>query len=109
MLCVIFKNTLKKLIAQIQQEPARSVLRKSRREWLLNRFEYAGKYNNKISNYKFWQDGNHAIEVFSENVTWQKINYIHQNPVVKINLFTKRRSICLVLQETITICQRYWI
>ena len=70
------KFTSKKLIHQIKQEP------ESRREWMLNRFEFAGKYNNKITNYKFWQDGNHAIEVFSEKVTWQKINYIHQNPVV---------------------------
>ena len=49
---------------------------------MLNRFEFAGKNNNKIKNYKFWQDGNHAIEVYSEKVTWQKISYIHQNPVV---------------------------
>ena len=50
---------------------------------MLNRFEYAGKNNKKIKNFKFWQNGNHAIEVYSEKVTWQKINYIHQNPVVE--------------------------
>ena len=32
----------------------------SRREWMLNRFEYAGK-NDK--NYKFWQDGNDAQKI----------------------------------------------
>jgi len=50
-------------------------------ERMVERFYLAGKDNSKIKNYKFWQDGNHAIEVYSENVTWQKINYIHRNPV----------------------------
>jgi REP element-mobilizing transposase RayT len=71
------KYTSKAIIKQIKNEP------ESRREWLLERFWLAGKDNNKIKDYKFWQDGNHAIEVYSENVTWQKINYIHQNPVVE--------------------------
>ncbi len=57
--------------------------RNAKQAGLLNRFEYAGKNNKKIKYYKFWQDGNHAIEVYSEKVTWQKINYIHQNPVVE--------------------------
>ena len=69
------KFTSKKIVEAIICEP------ESRREWMLNRFDYAGKYNNKIKNYKFWQDGNHAIEVYSPKVTWEKIDYIHQNPV----------------------------
>jgi len=69
------KFTSKQLVKQIMQEP------ESRRSWMLNRFYYVGKYNKKIKDYKFWQDGNHAIEVYSPEVTWQKINYIHQNPV----------------------------
>ncbi|MEZ4937550.1 MAG: transposase [Crocinitomicaceae bacterium] len=35
----------------------------------------------KKHNYKVWQDGNHAIELFTPNFTWTKVNYIHQNPV----------------------------
>ena len=69
------KFTSKKLVEQIMSEP------ESRREWMMKRFYYAGKYNKKIKDYKFWIDGNHAIEVYSPEVTWQKINYIHQNPV----------------------------
>ena len=30
---------------------------------------------------KFWQSGNHAIELYSEKFVWEKINYIHNNPV----------------------------
>lgn len=69
------KYTSKKIVTQIQDEP------ESRRKWLLNHFEFAGRYNPKIKDYKFWQDGTHAVEIFSEEVMWQKINYIHQNPV----------------------------
>ena len=72
------KFTSKKIVKQIEEEP------ESRREWMLNRFEYTGKFNPKIKNYKFWQDGNHAIEVYSPEVTWQKINYIHNNPVEEL-------------------------
>lgn len=70
--------TSKKVLHQIKNEP------ESRREWLLERFREAGKLNRKITNYKFWKDGNHAIEVYSERVIWQKINYIHQNPVKEL-------------------------
>ena len=54
----------------------------SRRKWMIERFENAGRGNRKIKKCKFWQDGNHAIELYSEAVTWQKIRYIHNNPVV---------------------------
>ncbi len=54
----------------------------SRRDWLLRHFEYADKYNPKIKDYKFWQDGLHPIELTTAAFITQKINYIHQNPVV---------------------------
>ena len=69
------KYTSKRIIEQIKTEP------ESRREWLLNQFERAGKGSKKIKGFKFWQDGNHAIEVYNPKFTWQKIRYIHQNPV----------------------------
>ena len=53
----------------------------SRREWMLNRFEYAGKNDKKIKQYKFWQDGNDAQEIYLNDYFDQKLNYIHQNPV----------------------------
>ena len=53
----------------------------SRKKWLLNKFEFAGRYLTRIENYKVWQDGYHAIELISSDFTFQKLNYIHQNPV----------------------------
>jgi REP element-mobilizing transposase RayT len=56
-------------------------IQESRREWMLNRFEYAGRNDKKIKNYRFWQEGNDAQEIFLQDYFNQKLNYIHQNPV----------------------------
>lgn len=69
------KFTSKEIVRLIKEEP------ESRKEWLLDKFEYAGRYNPKITNYKFWQDGNHPVVLYSPQFTQQKINYIHNNPV----------------------------
>ena len=69
------KFTSKEIIRLIQEEP------ESRRDWMLDRFEFAGRYNPKIKYFKFWQDGNHPIELFSPDFTKQKLDYIHNNPV----------------------------
>lgn len=52
-----------------------------RKKWLLNKFEFAAKYTTRIENYKVWQDGYHAVELITPEFTYQKLNYIHQNPV----------------------------
>lgn len=69
------KFTAKTILEIIQTEP------ESRRDWMLYRFEFAGKFDNRISKYRFWQDTNHAIQLDSNELLDQKINYIHENPV----------------------------
>ena len=69
------KFTSKKLIEQISNET------ESRRDWMLDHFSSAADKHSKTKYYKIWQDGNHAIEIYTERVAWQKLNYIHQNPV----------------------------
>lgn len=64
----------------ILQEIAENQL-ESRKKWLLSEFEFAGKYDNKIKSYKFWQDGNEAKEIHTTNFMEQKLEYIHENPV----------------------------
>jgi len=61
--------------------PCQLQIPESRRKWLLDRFEFAGRYNKKIEFYKFWQDGNEPKEVYSEEFLQQNIAYIHNNPV----------------------------
>jgi REP element-mobilizing transposase RayT len=69
------KFTSKQIVKAVREEP------ESRREWMLNRFQYAGKYQQRIEQYKFWQDGSHAQEIFSASVMQQKLRYVHYNPV----------------------------
>lgn len=69
------RHTSKLMIELIKNEP------ESRREWLLSLFGIAGVQDSKNKSFKFWQTGNHAIEVYSEKFVWDKINYIHNNPV----------------------------
>ena len=74
-ICDFKKYTSRKILKQIQvdQEP--------RKEWLLHVFQQAAVKHSKTKNYKFWMDGNHAIELYNSNFTWRKVTYIHQNPV----------------------------
>lgn len=69
------RHTSKQLIANILDEP------ESRREWLLNHFKEAGLNATNPQKYKIWQDGYHAVDTWSHKFIYQKLNYIHQNPV----------------------------
>ena len=53
----------------------------SRRDWLLHVLEYYGKY--KVSNkmYQVWQHGFHPIDLTSDRLFYQKMEYIDNNPV----------------------------
>lgn len=53
----------------------------SRREWMLWFFEREGKANPNNEQYQFWQQGNHPIELWSNKVIDQKLDYLHNNPV----------------------------
>ena len=70
------KFTSKKILETLLTDP-----QESRREWMLNRFEYAGKNDKKIKKYKFWQEGNDSQVIYLHDYFEQKLNYIHENPV----------------------------
>jgi putative transposase len=55
----------------------------SRREWLLDKMEWHGRMDSRITKYKFWREDNHAIflDPAKTDMIAQKINYIHQNPI----------------------------
>ena len=69
------KFTSKALIKEIR------LINESRKQWLLEKFEEAGKNLKRISKFKVWKDGNHPKELFSNKFMQQKLDYIHQNPV----------------------------
>ena len=71
------KYTAKKVMSSIENNH-----QESRREWLLWMFAKAGEKKGNITKYQFWQHHNKPIELWSTNVIKQKLDYIHNNPVV---------------------------
>ena len=53
----------------------------SRKEFLLEQFQIAGSKSSNVKKYQFWRHDNKPIELWSNKVIDEKINYIHQNPV----------------------------
>ena len=72
----IKRHTSKMLIKAISENA-----QESRRDWLLWFFEREGRQNPSNEIYQFWQQGNHPIELWSDSVIDQKLDYIHNNPV----------------------------
>ena len=55
--------------------------RESRREWILQMMFDAGKQNSNNRNFQLWQQDNHPIELSTEKMMHQKLDYLHDNPV----------------------------
>jgi len=55
--------------------------KESRKEWLLEQFEKAGSKSSNVNKFQFWRHDNKPIELWSNKVIDEKINYIHNNPV----------------------------
>ncbi len=53
----------------------------SRREWLLYLFSYFALGRKDKQTHQVWQHDNHPIELYSEAVISQKLDYLHLNPV----------------------------
>ncbi|MDQ2180881.1 transposase, partial [Marinifilum sp. D714] len=64
------------LVTAIKENP-----RESRKEWLLERFKLAASQSSNVKHYQFWRHDNKPIELWSNKVIDEKINYIHNNPV----------------------------
>ena len=61
--------TSKSVVKAIQEN-----IQESRKEWLLSMLK-------TDDGYSFWHAGNRPIELWSNAVVSQKLNYLHQNPV----------------------------
>ena len=70
--------TSRAVVKSIQENP-----RESRKEFLLLTFKKAAEKSSNVRNCQFWRHDNKPIELWSNNVIQEKINYIHQNPVVE--------------------------
>jgi putative transposase len=72
----IKKYTAVKIIEAIRDNP-----QESRKEFLLWLFERAGTHNTNNTKYQFWQQKYHPIELATNEMIDQRLNYIHNNPV----------------------------
>ncbi|MFN8294545.1 MAG: transposase [Chitinophagales bacterium] len=70
------KFTSKQIIKAISESKS-----ESRKEWMLQIFKAQGEKNSRNSVYQFWRQDNQPKELFSIGFTWQKMNYMHNNPV----------------------------
>ena len=68
--------TSKKLVRMIQENPS-----ESRKEYLLQQFKKAAESSSNVNNFQFWRHDNKPIELWSNKVIQEKIDYIHDNPV----------------------------
>jgi len=70
------KYTAVKIIEAIRNNP-----QESRKELLLWLFERAGTHNSNNTKFQFWQQDNHPIELATNEMIDQRLNYLHNNPV----------------------------
>ena len=73
----IKKYTSAKIIEAIRDND-----QESRKELFLWLFERAGKRNPNNTRYQFWQQHSHPIELNTNEKLDQRLDYIHNNPVV---------------------------
>jgi putative transposase len=69
------KHTSKEIIKYIQTG------NESRREWLLDYFSKICEHLVRRQRFKVWQDGNHPKIIYTSKFFWEKLDYIHNNPV----------------------------
>ena len=53
----------------------------SRKKWMIWMMERAGKKNKHNKGFQFWQQDNHPIQLETNEMMQQKLDYIHNNPV----------------------------
>ena len=66
-------TTLKKQIKTNAEE--------SRRNWMIWMMERAGRKNGNNEEWQFWQQHNQPVQLFNLEMFYQKLTYIHENPV----------------------------
>ena|SRR5690606_797945 len=83
------KNKLEDIMRDFKSHTSRELkkairnnIRESRKEWMMELMERAGTKNNNNKSFQFWQQDNHPIELWDNYMLDQKLEYLHNNPVV---------------------------
>ena len=72
------KHTAKQLLKIVEENH-----QESRRNWMLWIFKKAGEKNSNNSKFQFWRQDNHPIELSSNEMMEQRLDYLHNNPVAE--------------------------
>ncbi|MBK8145551.1 MAG: transposase [Bacteroidetes bacterium] len=73
---------MKKHTSEQMKYAIRNNKNESRREWMLGMMQDAGKANNNNANFQFWIQNSHPIVLDKIEIAWQRLEYIHNNPIV---------------------------
>ena len=57
-------------------------VQESRQEWMLRIMQQSGLRNSNNNGWQLWQQDSHPVELRDWPMTMQKLDYVHQNPVV---------------------------
>ena len=71
------RHTAKRILELIADD-----VQESRGAWMLWMFGRAGEKNSNNEKYQFWQQHNHPIELHTNEMRKQRLDYLHNNPVV---------------------------
>ena len=90
------KAALSDLIRDMKRHIANKILKlvasepESRRDWMLKRFEFAANKTDNNVYYKFWRDGNHPEEIYSDEFFYFNLDpfyFILIDSLEKFNFF----------------------
>lgn len=56
-------------------------LGESRKDWMIDMMKKTGTRNSNNKDFQFWQQHNHPIELSTNELLDQKLEYIHNNPI----------------------------
>jgi putative transposase len=83
-----YGNRLEDIIRDLKSHTSRQIRLEieqsnyeSRKEWMMPMFKRAGMRNSNNYDFQFWIQDNHPIQLVTEEMFLQRLNYIHNNPV----------------------------
>ena len=81
-------NSLSDIIRHLKSFTSRHIRKalegdtiESRKEWMLWLMKRAGAKNERNKDFQFWQQHNHSIELSTNEMIDQRLDYTHNNPV----------------------------
>lgn len=72
---------MKSFISRSLRKAIEAYIGESRKEWILDMMQKAGMKNGNNSDWQLWQQHNQPIELVNSEMFYQRLRYIHYNPV----------------------------